>query len=177
MSDFEYAYQRLMELEGGFSDDPDDAGGASKYGVSLRYLESLGPEYGDFDGDGDVDAVDVRKMSQEDAKAIYKALWWDRQGYGDIEEDIIAAKVFDLAVNMGARQAHLILQRALRACGRRVAEDGVIGPKTIGAANGADELELRAALRSEAAGVYRLIVKAHPTNSKFLQGWLNRAYS
>ena len=77
-----------------------------------------------------------------------------------------------------AAQAHRIVQRALRAVGIPVKEDGVLGPVTRRAINDADRtFPLIVAMRCEAAGVYRLIVQRKPHLEVFLQGWLRRAYS
>ena len=88
----------------------------------------------------------------------------------------MAIKVFDLAVNVGHRQAVKLLQRALRACGATVADDGVLGPLTRQAVQVAQPDLLVAALRSEAAGFYRALAQKKPENEKFLKGWLNRCY-
>ena len=89
--------------------------------------------------------------------------------------------MFDLAVNIGPGHAARCLQRALRACGKRVDEDGSIGDGTRTAARAANQIALMAALRSEAAGYYRtLAADTHRPGSgadEFLNGWLNRAYS
>jgi hypothetical protein len=58
---FERAMSFTGKWEGGFVNDPKDPGGATKYGISLRFLRDLAPELGDVDGDGDVDADDVRR--------------------------------------------------------------------------------------------------------------------
>jgi lysozyme family protein len=85
----------------------------------------------------------------------------------------IAMKLFDLAVNTGIPQTVRLIRRALRAVG----EDTVIGPATLAAVNKADPTALSAALKSEAAGYYRLLAILKPSQQRFLEGWINRAYS
>jgi len=183
---FYQALECALRHEGGFVNDPSDPGGATNYGVSFRFLAQVGEldldqdgrKDGDFDLDGDVDVGDIRSMSPQDAAKIYQLHWWDKYGYEGINAPRIAIKLFDLSINMGARQAHKCLQRALRACGHEgVVDDGVLGPKTFEAINKTSALELNAALRSEAAGFYRALVAAKPPLSKYINGWLNRAYS
>lgn len=172
------ALETVLAHEGGHADDPDDPGGATNFGISLRWLRSLGELEGDLDGDGDVDGGDIRCLSREDAARFYYEHWWRPQGYGLFSSDAVATKVFDLAVNMGPRPAHQILQRAVRAaCGEMLIDDGVIGPKTRQAVEACSGGLLSAAMRSEAAGSYRLIAASKPRLKKFLRGWLNRAYS
>ena len=92
-----------------------------------------------------------------------------------------AAKTFDLAVNIGSTHAIKCLQRALRACGHHVSEDGSLGAETALAATHADGAALISALRSEAASYYRVtaaLSRGRRANAdrEFLTGWLNRAY-
>ena len=171
---FRRAVEFVLAHEGGLSEDPDDPGGTTRWGISLRYLRSLGQRVGDVDQDGDVDPDDVRRLPREQAIRIYREQWWDRYGYGRLP-DPVAAKVLDLSVNMGPTTAHKLLQRALRACGQPVVVDGVLGPKTVEAAQKADEERLMAELRAEAAIYYAALVLAEPSRRKWLRGWLRRA--
>jgi len=190
MARFEPALEVVLAHEvgaapdGGFVDDAQDPGGATKWGISLRYLERLedldsdGWLDGDLDHDGDVDPDDVRLLDRDRASAIYRAQWWQRYGYGALRHQPIATKVMDLAVNMGAGRAHQLLQHALHAVHKfEVAADGVLGPITRTAANDTDPWQLLPALRSEAAGYYRLLVARRPDLGIYKKGWLKRAYS
>jgi lysozyme family protein len=157
-----------------YEDDPDDPGGATKYGISLRFLKGLGP-VGDLDHDGDIDADDIRGLTWDEASAIYQREFWERNEYGRLP-DSVAIKVFDMAVNMGPSQAHKILQRGLRACGWQTKEDGVLGPETRRFANSSNPDSLRIALKCEQAGFYRTLARTMPGAGKFLTGWEHRAY-
>lgn len=178
---FEKAVEFVLLHEGGLVDHPLDPGGVTNWGVSLRLLKSmdkdLALQLGDIDKDGDVDADDIRNMPRESAIRIYRELWWDKYRYGELPY-LAAEKIFDLAVNMGAPQAHVLAQRAVRAAtGERLVEDGLIGPKSRKAIQNAPQDVYRAALRSEAAGFYRYLVAKKPEREAFLVGWLNRAYA
>lgn len=170
---YERAIAVLLAHEGDFTDHPSDPGGETNFGISLRFLKGVGL---DVDGDGVIGPDDIRKLSRADAVSLYRREWWDRHGYDRLPDDI-AIKVFDLAVNMGARQAHKLLQRACHACGSAISEDGVLGPVTIAAARTIAADALLPALRSEAAGFYRALVAARPDLNPFLNGWIRRAYS
>lgn len=180
MADFNKSIPVILEHEGGYVNDPVDAGGATNYGISLRFLKQAGDlDLGDVDDDGDIDVDDIKQLSPDQAAEIYKRHFWDKYRYGVLPQDL-ATKVFDLSVNMGPRQAHKLLQRSCRSVGITLTDDGIIGPRTLGAIdtinNAGRANELLAALRSEAAGFYRVLVAQKPIYQKFIRGWLNRAY-
>lgn len=155
------AIAATLAHEGGYSDNPADPGGETKYGISRREYPHL----------------DIKSLTREQAIGIYYRDWWLRFSFSRLPE-AAGAKLFDLAVNIGPANAVRCLQRASRACGRMLADDGVLGPETIAAAFAADQNALLAALRSEAAGYYRslAISEGGSAGSEFLAGWLNRAY-
>lgn len=198
MARFDLAIGTVLEHEGGYVNDPHDPGGATNYGISLRYLRTLGDLdgdgwlEGDLDQDGDLDVDDIRLMTVGRATEIYRDQWWNRYRYRLIQSQAVATKVFDLAVNMGPGRAHRLLQQALRACGNPVEVDGQVGAKTRAAVREAlarweDKYwepgdpwpvpGLLAALRSEAAGYYRSLVATRNERERFIRGWLRRAYS
>ncbi len=162
--EFVRAVARVLADEGGYVRDPSDPGGETRYGISRRAYPDL----------------DIRALTREQAIAIYYRDYWRGRSYGELPAEV-GAKLFDLAVNVGAANATRCLQRALRACGNRLADDGVLGPATIAAARAAAPGALLAALRSEAAGHYRVLAALWPgghggAKCEFLTGWLNRAY-
>ena len=174
---FRKALTVVLNHEGGFVDDPDDPGGATNFGVSLRWLRTLG-ELGDIDRDADIDVDDIHALETHDVAKLYHDQWWAPHGYGAFPDPAVAIKTFDLAINMGARAAHRILQRAIRASsGEALIDDGIIGPVTRQALAACVTASLLAAMKSEAAGQYRLIAATKPRLTKFLHGWLSRAYS
>lgn len=167
------AIKETIRREGGLVDHPNDPGGITKFGISLRYLKSEG-DLGDFDRDGDIDADDVRGMTEDQAVEIYEQIW-DEGRYDELPPEI-AGKVFDLEVNTGRGRAVKILQQACRASGPKITVDGILGPVTRHVASSIPPDELLAAIRVEAASFYRRLVAARPSLEVFLKGWLRRAY-
>jgi lysozyme family protein len=84
--------------------------------------------------------------------------------------------MFDLVVNLGSSKAHFFVQRALRAVGERVKEDGTLGEITLAAVNSVATGELLSAVRSEAVGSYRNIVTKNSSQNRFINSWLKRIY-
>ncbi|EPX78475.1 holin-associated N-acetylmuramidase [Salipiger mucosus] len=119
----------IVAREGGYVNDPDDPGGATNHGVTIHTMRRLGL---DLDGDGDVDARDVRHLTREQAIEIFLRHYFEHPRIGELPAPL-QATVFDMYVNAGAN-AVKILQRLLGEMGERVSVDGVIGPQTLGAA-------------------------------------------
>ncbi len=126
----------IVAREGGFVDDPDDPGGATKYGVTIHTMRRLGL---DLNRDGRVNRVDVQALSKAQAVDIFLEHYFEKPSVG-LLPDALQASVFDMYVNAGA-QAVRILQNLLREMGYQVAADGVIGPQTARASRDAAEPE------------------------------------
>ncbi len=179
MATFDKAIPFILKQEGGWVNNPNDPGGATNYGVSLRFLVDH-PEVGDFDGDGDVDAEDIKNMTIDDAKKVYQTFWWDKFHYGNIDDQTVATKIFDMSVNMGAKRAHIITQTALnKAFSLRLTVDGVLGPASIHTLNACtDDTEqlLLNNICDEQYGFYQRLIANNPKLAVFARGWKNRAY-
>lgn len=181
MAKFDSAISLILKHEGGYVNNPNDPGGATNYGISLRFLRDY-PTLGDVDDDGDVDVQDIKQLTKEQASAIYKQVWWDKYQYEQYPDVTIATKVFDFAINMGAVRAHKLLQQALnKTYGLRLTTDGIIGPATMSIIraikDGADEQKFIDAYSAEAYAFYQSLVQNNPKLGVFLKGWKNRAFS
>ena len=174
MSDagFAAAIAAVLAHEGGFQALPNDPGNWT--GGRIGAGELKGTKYGI--SAASYPALDIAGLTAADATAIYRRDWWDRFGLGRLPP-AIAAKLLDAAVNIGIDQAVRGLQRALRATGRSIAEDGKLGAETLAAATEISPEILLPALREALAGHYRLIAARRPSDARFLTGWLARAYS
>lgn len=118
----------IVAREGGYVNDPDDPGGATKYGVTVHTMRRLGL---DLDRDGDVDATDVQRLTVDQAVAIFKTHYFEKPGIDNLP-GALQATVFDMYVNAGSN-AVKILQRLLGEFGEPVAVDGALGPMTAAA--------------------------------------------
>lgn len=167
MATFLPALRRVLDEEGGFVDDPVDRGGATKYGITLR---TLGEWWDHLGHERKPTRSDVQMLTETEATQIYRLFWWERYKFGQLADQSVAEKLFDLAVNMGPRTAIRLAQRALG-----IEADGHIGQQTISALNRAIPAMLLTELRRLAAEHYRAIVERDPSQSRFLRGWLSRA--
>lgn len=136
----------VFGVEGSPTDDPDDPGGFTKYGIAQNFH----PE------------ADVRNLTIEQAAQIYKVEYWDAVRAEDFPPHLRLA-LFDTAVNCGPKIAIQLLQSALK-----VKVDGVVGPKTLEAANSSPR-----ALRDLLAK--RIIYYTdRPHFDKYAYGWIRR---
>jgi lysozyme family protein len=162
MSEFNQAISVILKHEGGYVDHPSDPGGETKFGISKRSYPQL----------------DIKNLSEENAKEIYYRDYWDKYRYGGINDQSVATKVFDMAVNMGPKQAHILLQRACCevAGNESLIADGILGHKTMAMVNSLDPTRLVWALRNHMSGYYRALGRKNPEQyAVFLKGWLTRA--
>jgi len=155
---FESIIAFILQSEGGskVTNDPNDRGGLTKFGISQR-------AYPD---------VDIEDLTLEQAKAIYKRdyydkIWADSLPYG------LALVVVDFAVNAGVRTAVKVLQTLVGSTA-----DGIFGSNTQAEIkkldpDGIDRLIDAFTLGRNAH--YLGLVKKNEANSTFIKGWLNRS--
>lgn len=170
----------IVAREGGFVNDPDDPGGATKHGVTLGTLRRLGI---DITRDARIDLADVRALTAAQAIDIYVEHYYRRTGIGALPE-ILQASVFDMYVNAGAN-AVKVLQRLLTSMGFACDADGQIGPQTIRAAQMAAEAapsHLADAYGISRRNYYYALADTRPASRKYARrrdggkgGWITRA--
>jgi len=114
---FDTCLTELLKHEGGYVDHPADPGGATNMGITLATLR-------DWRGKP-VTKGDVRNLTKGEAGEIYRARYWNAVKGDQLPAGVDLA-VFDYAVNSGPGRAVRDLQSILG-----VAQDGVVGPKTI----------------------------------------------
>lgn len=167
-SRFEDSLQMVLQHEGtNFVNDPADSGGASRYGISLRfYKRKIKP---------DATPDDIKNLTVNDAAEIYRRFWWDRYLFADINSQLICNRLFDLSVNMGAPTAISCLQKAANSCaGSHLVTDGMLGAKTLDAVNSIPEKILYDQLITQAKAFYNDLVAKNSKDKVFIKGWLAR---
>lgn len=179
MSDvFDRAFARTIGIEGGFSNNANDAGGATRWGITEAVARAHG-----YTGD-------MRELPLTLAKQIAKLEYWDKFRGDDVGAvyDQVALELFDTAYNCGAGTAGQFLQRSLNAFNHQAKDypdvpvDGAAGPATIAALQafaskrGAEggKVLLRA-IECLKGARYIAIAEKDPKQETFVYGWiLNR---
>jgi lysozyme family protein len=161
---FQQAYAITEQLEGGFSDHPNDRGGLTMWGIT----ESVARAYG-YTGA-------MKDMPQPLAKEILKFEYWDRIKLDKIDDDLLAQFIFDASVNHGQGTAVKLVQKAynvLSAGSLKV--DGIMGSKTLSALNQHPEpFMLKLWFLLVRGDYYRNIVNRDSSQRTFIKGWTNR---
>jgi lysozyme family protein len=172
VADFGKAVETILEHEGGakFTDNPHDKGGPTKYGIThytLGEWRKLGRA---------ATAGEVKALTKPEAVAIYRARYWDVCRCEAIEDQLVAVKLFDIAVNCGPGTAVKLCQRAVNRCqSGTIADDGVMGPRTLEAIGACEPGELVTELVHVSTEHYLGIVQHDPSQRPNLRGWLVRA--
>ena len=144
MANFDSAVSKTLTFEGGYTNNPNDPGGATKYGITLNVLKGFGKEY-DLNHDGTINNEDVKLLSLDEAKEIYKEVYWRGE---NIVSQAIAEKHFDVGVNTGVVTATKMLQEACVNLGSNLVIDGDLGPKSLTNINSLNESKLMSAFCS-----------------------------
>lgn len=181
MEPFDSAFQYALSKECSgdeVTNNPNDLGGITKYGISLRLLRSISQEnlhkYGVYSTEPD----DIVNLTLEQAKNIYYGEFWQHAKFECISNSAVRNHMFAGAINMGINP---VIKCAQRACWSVLNsrghpnDDGILGNDTISQINISGSY-LLPCLKAECASYYRSIVDRHPEQQEFLNGWLNRAY-
>lgn len=180
MTGVEDIAREIVAREGGYVNDPDDPGGATKHGVTIGTMRSLGL---DLDRNGRIDASDVKALTSAQAERIFIETYFRKPRLADLPH-AIQASVFDMYVNAGTN-AVKILQRLLSRMGFPAVADGVIGPRTIAAAHAAVQAapdHLADAYGIARRNYYYALADRRPSSRKYVRrhsgakgGWITRA--
>ena len=177
--DFERAIAFSLKWEGGRNFDivggkpvikgknVNDRGGLTAYGIingTLKYAHAAGI----------VPHDDIAKLTQEEAKRIYRKNFWERYGWGELPWPVSLC-CLDISINHGGFA--WILQRALNAMECKVTIDGKFGPQTRNALVKIAKdkpLALAGAICECRKKYYEQIIARSPRQAVFRTGWFNR---
>lgn len=167
---FDAVMSHVLNVEGrNFTDHPNDAGGPTKFGITQATLAA-------YRGTKST-AEDVKNLQEDEAKRIYKVRYFDRMNLGFVEDHRKVLCLMDQGVNRGTGTAITMAQVMMnRQSGAKLAEDGVLGPKTRAAIDSLDAHFFCREYIQLAQHGYVDIVKRKESQLVFLTGWMNRTH-
>lgn len=143
MDNFDIAYAQVVQLEGVYSNDSNDTGGETVYGISRNNFPNwkgwkVVDSYKEAGAFGK-ELIEVLKQDTDlhkEVKSWYKENFWDKFNLDDIQDYSLSYEIFDQAVNLGVSRTTKHIQQAINALnyqyifGSDLVVDGLIGPNT-----------------------------------------------
>jgi lysozyme family protein len=155
-SRFDACMPFIFKAEGGYADNPADPGGPTNFGITLATLRA-------YEGDPNLTADDVKKLTPAVAKEIYRTAYWNRMQCGALPAGL-DLEVFDFGVNSGPAESVKTLQRLVG-----VTQDGSIGPITLAAVGQFNVGDLIGRFAQARLAFYQSL-----NMPEFEQGWATR---
>lgn len=156
---FKQAVKVLLEIEGGYSNNPYDLGGETNFGISKRQYPH----------------IDIKNLTSSKASDIYYTDYWLKFRINEVKDAQIAKQLLLCFVNLSPTSAALCVQKAINGMGNDIQQDGVLGSGTISLINKLPTLMLSDRLRLELVKFYLGRVMLNKTQAINLAGWIRRA--
>jgi lysozyme family protein len=167
MANFNLYFPKLMDYEGtSYEDDPLDSGGCTKMGLTLDDIIEIQL---DVNGDNKFTCDDIKLLTIDKAKFIFKKLYWDFFKADLINNQSLAELIVEGGINQGRL---LTAKYAQSAAG--VTTDGIIGKNTLNALNSGNQQAIFDKVFELRKQRYFNIVAAKPSQKRFINGWMNR---
>lgn len=166
MANFAKAITVVLANEGGYVNDPSDAGGETNFGICKR----------------DNPTIDIANLTEKSASAYYLKNWWTPYNFALINDDQIACYFFDHAVNVGmvpmTKIVQTVIQDIMHAANvwTGISIDGVLGPITASLINKYLTKDSILKIQEKLWGHYLRIIEAHPEDQKYYIGWHRRTF-
>ena len=161
MERFKKFLDYIFEVEGGFTDDENDRGGKTNWGITEEEAREFG-----YTGD-------MRNLTKDFAKNIYLKKYYLGNKLDKIKNDKVALSIFDWAVNSGGKgikKAQIVANKF----GTNLIIDGIVGNKTLEAINGINPEAFLKEYHKMQRTFYENLAAKDSTQEGFLKGWLNR---
>ena len=163
MADYKKMIPWIKKWEGGYANDPDDAGGCTMKGITIAtYQRYFG---------NDKTCSDLRSITEDEWTYIFLNGFWNKMKADNIENQSIAELSVQMCWGSGTITAIKRIQRCL-GCN----PDGVVGPITLGKLNEGDHYEVWNKLWVMRYN-WLVDISKNGNNKKYLKGWLNRLKS
>ncbi len=128
--------KHIIEVEGGYTNNPDDTGGETTWGITKRVSRMYSDWWHTFNWDGDMKTLPV-----DLARAIYLEEYYYSPKFYLLEDyaPLIVKELTDTGVNCGTGTSTKFLQRVLNSFNNKedyyddLVVDGLMGSKTVDA--------------------------------------------
>lgn len=148
-----------------YSNRPDDKGGPTKFGITLKTLRA-------FRHAPDLEAGDVEMLDESEARLIYRKEYIEKPNFNLIDHEGLRTQLIDFGVNSGPVNAVKALQRVLEA-----KRDGYIGGVTLLLLHRMGAVKCNNLVVRERCLLYARLVQREPAQAAFIEGWIRRAFS
>lgn len=170
-------WQKTGRMEGGYSNDPNDAGGETNHGITVAVARAHG-----YTGE-------MKDFTLAQATQIAKEAYWDVMRLDDVQfySIAIADKLFDLGFLCGIEEAGLIFQRAVNLFARPdqrvplyplLKEDGNVGKMSVYSFGfymklhtATGESVLLKCINDQEGVFFMNLCRTAPKDSSFVFGW------
>jgi len=172
MADFNAYLPKLLGFEGGFVDDPDDPGGATNKGITMKTFQtSATPLLG-----LPPTLENLRALTDAQAGRLYKPLYWDAAHADELASQALAEMLVDWSVNSGQANVVRTLQALLNTLSAQplLPVSGTLCEATLRQLKNAEAVWLCRGLRQARIDHYQQLAKRRPALQRFLKGWLSR---
>lgn len=173
MADFMSAVLNTLKWEGSeYTDDPNDDGGGTKYGITEKYSFYRAIELGIIPRE-----TNLKHLTEQQAILIYKDLYWNANPLiSKIDNQELVNKIFDECINIGSRTAIHILQSTCNIVYKKdFKQDGKLSEELVDFINKNNDSKILKEYKENLIKYYEGIVIKNNEDKKFLKGWINRA--
>lgn len=153
-------FNYILLVEGSYSNDKNDKGGETKYGITKERARECG-----YKGS-------MKDLTKAMAQKIYEEKYYKARKLDKVKNDKVALSIFDFSVNAGRYGIKKAQEAVNKVCGKNV--DGAVGPMTLKYLNEVNPAKFLTVYHNLQREYYKYLVKSNPTQNDFLAGWLNR---
>lgn len=191
MVDFKKALHKTLIAEGSFTNDPDDTGGQTIFGIARnkhplwdgwKLFDKILKMHNLLSKINDKSKWErITKICKNNSSFLklvenfYRIKFWDKLRCDDFLTQEIAESTFDYGVNAGQKTSAKALQTVVGA-----GVDGMIGPKSIGALNKYNiensTIDFHIKFFLVKVRRYYRITKRRSKNRKYIFGWTSRSF-
>ncbi len=169
MANFKKFLPKLLKFEGGYVDDPDDPGGKTNKGITLKTFK----KYAVLLLNISPTVANLKRLTDTQAGIIYKISFWDRIKGDKIRSQEVAEIIADHLINAGSVSIKMV-QIIANKMGASLSVDKKFGALTLAAINKLNANDFHDNFKNARIIFYNALAKRRPKLKKFLKGWLNR---